>query len=134
MDPLLCILAHAMAEMDSEKSAETQRVGWWQRLKQRWDIHSDQHMGLIWVIFAVTGSSSGRLFSWLMRDVEWYQNLFWLIRFPLWLVMLSPLYFLILYSLGSLLGQERFYRWFILRFFRRMTGQKASTPSTWRKI
>ncbi len=92
-------------------------MNWWQRWKARWNVGSDGQMAVIIVAFAVTGSLS----AWMAKPLlEWLGivGLPWYFRIPLELVVILPVYPFVLMAVGSLMGQWRFFWWFVQRMLR----------------
>ncbi|MCF6170032.1 MAG: hypothetical protein L3J66_03540 [Bacteroidales bacterium] len=92
----------------------------WLKLKERWEIESDRQVALILTVFALTGFS----FLFVSPYVEHLLGLteedpFWL-KAVVFVVIMLPIYNLLLIAWGTLLGQFRFFRSFIIRFFKRL--------------
>ena len=79
------------------------------RLKQRWGITSNFQLVIIFIVFAITGSSS----AWLSKPFcellgitkEEFGGWFTLIR----LIIIFPIYQVLLVAIGTLFGQFRFF-------------------------
>ena len=79
------------------------------RLKQRWGITSNFQLVIIFLVFAITGSSS----AWLSKPFcellgitkEDFGGWFTLIR----LIIIFPIYQVLLVAIGTLFGQFRFF-------------------------
>lgn len=79
------------------------------RLKQRWGITSNFQLTIIFIVFAITGSTS----AWLSRPFcelltitkEDFGGWFTLIR----LLVVFPIYQVLLVAIGTLFGQFRFF-------------------------
>jgi len=79
------------------------------RLKQRWGITSNFQLVIIFIVFAITGSSS----AWLSKPFcellgitkEDFGCWFTLIR----LIIIFPIYQVLLVAIGTLFGQFRFF-------------------------
>ena len=79
------------------------------RLKQRWGITSNFQLVIIFLVFAITGSSS----TWLSKPFcellgitkEDFGGWFTLIR----LIIIFPIYQVLLVAIGTLFGQFRFF-------------------------
>lgn len=78
-------------------------------LKKRWGIQSNLQFAIIFIVFAITGSTS----AWISKPVciglgilkEDFGGWFILIR----LLIIFPLYQLLLVFIGTLFGQFRFF-------------------------
>jgi hypothetical protein len=79
------------------------------KLKQRWGITSNLQLTLIFIVFAITGSTSAWLSKpfcvWLGITKEDFGFWFTLIR----LVVIFPIYQVLLVAIGTLFGQFRFF-------------------------
>ena len=79
------------------------------RLKQRWGITSNFQLVIIFLVFAITGSSS----AWLSKPFcellgitkEDFGGWFTLIQ----LIIIFPIYQVLLVAIGTLFGQFRFF-------------------------
>lgn len=98
----------------------------WQKLKIRWGIESDFQVALILLSFTLTGFSflfiSPRI-NELLGMAE--NDPFWL-KAVVFVIVLLPLYNILLLLWGSLLGQFKFFKNFIIKFFGRIFGIKSS--------
>ena len=79
------------------------------KLKERWKIDSNRQLMIIFVVFAVTGSTSAKfagpatdLFG-ITREMGWY--VYW----PFRLLIIFPLYQVLLVFFGWLYGQYDFF-------------------------
>lgn len=79
------------------------------KLKQRWGIESNLQLAIIFIVFAITGSSSAWVSKpvclWLGIVEEDFGNWFVLIR----LLIIFPLYQVLLVAIGTLFGQFTFF-------------------------
>ena len=80
-------------------------------------------MAWIFFIFAITGSATvvvrKSVFRLLGVDID-HPLFAWLVK----LLAIYLFYQLLLLSIGSLLGEHRFFRWFIIKMNRRLIPQK----------
>ena len=89
----------------------------------KWSIDSDRRMAKIFVIFAITGSTTAfvriGLFSFLGIQIEtpW-------IAFTVKLFAIYFIYQVLLFTIGSILGENKFFGWFIKKMNLRMIGKK----------
>jgi len=80
-----------------------------QGLKQRWGIHSNLQLTIIFIVFALTGSAS----AWLSRPFCLWLGItkedigFWFT--PVRLLMIFPIYQILLVFIGTLFGQFQFF-------------------------
>lgn len=79
------------------------------KLKQRWGIESNLQLAIIFIVFAITGSTSAWVSKpvclWLGIVEEDFGNWFVLIR----LLIIFPLYQVLLVAIGTLFGQFTFF-------------------------
>lgn len=82
-------------------------------LKQRWGITNNFQIVIILIVFAVTGSTS----AWLSKPVLAWMGItketfsLWL-YYPLYIILIFPIYQVLLVSFGFLFGQLKFFWWF----------------------
>jgi len=81
-----------------------------ERLKQRWGIHSNFQIAVIFVVFAINGSLAVILtepvtnFFGVYRDVS-HSLIYWPVR----ILAITIIYQITLVIIGSLFGQKRFF-------------------------
>jgi len=88
----------------------------WQRMKTKWQIESNYQLAIIMVVFGLTGFTSAYLktliFQWMGMNSDtpvWARTL-------ILLLLLIPLYKALLIIYGTIFGQFRFFKNFIMRF------------------
>jgi hypothetical protein len=78
-------------------------------LKKRWGIQSNLQLAIIFIVFAITGSTS----AWISKPVCMWLGIFkgdfggWFILIRL--LIIFPLYQVLLVLIGTLFGQFRFF-------------------------
>ncbi len=96
----------------------------WNTWKKKWNVESDRRMIWIFVIFAITGSSTvivrKYLFSFLGIDI---QNP--ILSFIVRLLTIYLVYQILLFTVGSLLGEHKFVKWFLVKMNSRILGKKV---------
>ncbi|MBU0940581.1 MAG: diacylglyceryl transferase [Flavobacteriaceae bacterium] len=79
------------------------------KLKKRWGIESNLQLAIIFIVFAITGSTSAWVSKpvclWLGIVEEDFGNWFILIR----LLIIFPLYQVLLVLIGTIFGQFKFF-------------------------
>lgn len=79
------------------------------KLKKRWGIESNLQLAIIFIVFAITGSTSAWISKpvclWLGIAVEDFGSWFILIR----LLIIFPLYQVLLVLIGTIFGQFTFF-------------------------
>ena len=106
-------------------------VNYWKGFKKRWYIEKDWQVAVILTVFALTGTTTmyfNRWFNaWIGLDED---TSFWL-KLVVFLILVLPVYNVLLLIYGTLLGQHKFFRFFIVKFFGNM--YKAFKLSTYRR-
>ncbi|SFW75681.1 hypothetical protein SAMN02927921_04018 [Sinomicrobium oceani] len=92
-----------------------------EKLKKRWGVESNFQLFIIFVVFALTGSSSAKLAGPLLTFFEMHEGnmhaaLYWTLR----IVLIFPVYQVLLVIFGWLFGQFRFFWDFEKKMLRRM--------------
>lgn len=94
----------------------------WEKLKVKWNIDSDGRMAWIFVIFAITGTSVTfvrRPFTEFFFEKSTYLELHWY-ELILTIVVVYFIYQALLFTIGSILGEYKFVRWFLIKMNKRM--------------
>ena len=85
----------------------------WQKLKIRWGINSNYQVVVILLIFALTGFST----LYIHRQIDLLlgidENTVFVIKALIFGILILPIYSLLLFSWGTLLGQRTFFTGFI---------------------
>ncbi len=92
----------------------------WQKLKKRWGIENDWQVAVILLVFTLTGFSFlfiNPLIDRLLGLTE--EDPFW-IKVVVFIIITLPVYNILLIIWGTLLGQYKFFKNFIVKFFRRL--------------
>ncbi len=84
-----------------------------EKLKQRWGITSNFQLVVIFIVFAVTGSSSAYLSKPVLEWMGFTKDIvsLWL-YYPLYLILIFPIYQVLLLFFGFISGQFKFFWWF----------------------
>ncbi|RLC25279.1 MAG: diacylglyceryl transferase [Deltaproteobacteria bacterium] len=94
------------------------------KLKDKWGLKSNFQFWLIFVIFAISGSSTlfvkQPVFDFLGID----STTSWWIVVPVYLLTITPSYFVILLFYGTIFGQFKFFWEFEKKMFSRFSGKK----------
>lgn len=92
----------------------------WQKLKKRWEVESNFQVLMILVVFAITGFSvlyiKKPVFEWC--HYHHIDNIF--LKVLAYIGIMYPLYQFLLLTVGTLLGQFRFFSRFIIKMNKRM--------------
>jgi len=100
----------------------------WQIWKEKWGVKTDLRMSWIFVIFAITGSSTVvvRKFLFIMLGIN-IENaiLSFLVKF----VAIYLVYQVMLFTIGSIMGEHKFVKWFLIKMNLRLINRKdTSSP------
>jgi hypothetical protein len=84
-------------------------------LKRRWGLKSNLQLGIVLLVFALTGSTavyvSKPILAWIKFDTSFFSEAWW----GMWLyqigrlLIIFPLYLLLLFFFGWLFGQFNFF-------------------------
>jgi hypothetical protein len=89
--------------------------------KQRWNITSNFQMIIILIVFAITGSTAAYIakpFLALLGITKTSVSL-WL-YYPLYIIIILPIYKVLLVFIGTIFGQYQFFYAFVLKMLRSM--------------
>jgi hypothetical protein len=91
------------------------------KLKQRWNITSNFQFFIIILVFAITGSTSALIAKPILTFIGITKESIslWL-YYPLYIIIILPIYKVILLLIGSLAGQKNFFWNFIKKMLDRM--------------
>ncbi len=94
------------------------------RLKEKWGITSNWQFVLVNIIFAITGSITVYIKRSVFQLLGIGTETPFLSKVFYYLLLITPLYFILLLAIGSLLGQFRFFWNFEKIIFRRLDKNK----------
>ena len=100
-----------------------------EKLKNKWEIKSNFQFWLIMFIFSIAGSSTLFVKRPLFAFLGFDSATSWWIVVPVYILTITPSYFVILLTYGTILGQFRFFWAFEKKMFSRF-GKK---PVIWGK-
>ncbi|MEE2771234.1 MAG: DUF6787 family protein [Bacteroidota bacterium] len=91
------------------------------KLKERWGIDSNWQLLVIFIVFAITGSTSAKLAGPLCEFIgisseEHHWSIYW----PLRILLIFPIYQVLLVAFGWIFGQFRFFWGFEKKMLERM--------------
>lgn len=91
------------------------------KLKERWGVSSNFQLAVIFVVFAITGSSAAKLASPLTEWIGLSRDAVsgW-IYWPVRILLIFPIYQVLLVVFGWLFGQHTFFWNFEKKMLRRM--------------
>jgi len=90
-------------------------------LKERWNIKSNWQMAIIFVVFAITGTTASYLskpiLAWLGITKDNLHPVFYWI---LYILIILPVYKVLLVTIGTIFGQHAFFKNFVFKMLRGM--------------
>lgn len=92
----------------------------WQKLKSRWDIESDKQVVIILIAFTLTGFSTLYIHYLIDQLLGITEESPFIYKALVFVVIVLPVYNILLMIYGSLLGQYKFFKGFIIKFFSRI--------------
>lgn len=98
-------------------------------LKQRWGIKSNWQMAIIFVVFAITGTTASYLSKPILSALGITRDtlnpfLYW----TLYILIILPVYKVLLVTIGTIFGQHTFFKNFVFKMLR---GMKLGFISDW---
>lgn len=91
------------------------------KLKERWNIQSNFQFFIILLVFAITGSTSALIAKPLLTLLGITKESVGLwFYYPLYIIIILPIYKILLLIIGTLAGQHYFFLNFIKRMLTRM--------------
>jgi hypothetical protein len=95
-----------------------------EKLKKRWNIDTNFQVIIILIVFAITGSTTVYVKQFIFDLIGISTTTPLLIKIPLYVVVILPVYNLLLLAYGFLFGQFQFFKNFIIKFFGRFRFSK----------
>lgn len=92
-----------------------------EKLKQRWGIKNNFQFVIIFIVFAITGTTSSYLSKPVLGWIGITKDTFsaW-IYYPLYIILIFPIYQVLLVSIGTIFGQFKFFWWFEKKMLKSM--------------
>ena len=93
-----------------------------QKLTYKWNIETDIQLLWIFVVFAITGSSIvfvRKPITEYLFSKSTYGELFWY-ELIITIVIVYFIYQIFLFVIGSILGQHKFVKWFVVKMNKRL--------------
>lgn len=92
-----------------------------EKLKQRWGINSNLQIIVIFIVFAITGSVSGKLAAPLTELIGiTKENASGWVYWPIRILLIFPIYQVLLVFFGWLFGQYKFFWAFEKKMLKRL--------------
>lgn len=80
------------------------------RLKERWQLTSNYQLFIVFVVFAITGSSAAKLAGPVTDAMGITDDVVgWYVYWPIRLIVIFPVYQVLLVTFGWLFGQFKFF-------------------------
>jgi len=79
------------------------------KLKTRWNIETNGQLFVIFLVFAITGSSAAKLAAPVTDFFEITKEMGWYIYWPFRILIIFPIYQLLLVFFGWVFGQYEFF-------------------------
>ncbi|MAP81235.1 MAG: diacylglyceryl transferase [Aequorivita sp.] len=79
------------------------------KLKERWNIQSNGQLFIVFLVFAITGSSSAKLGAPVSQFFEITKDLGWYVYWPFRILIIFPIYQVLLVLFGWIFGQFDFF-------------------------
>ena len=81
-----------------------------EKLKRRWGITSNFDLVIIFIVFAINGSLSAKISSYLMNFLNINrENTHWALYYLILIILVLPLYPFLLMFFGYIFGQSKFF-------------------------
>lgn len=97
------------------------------KLKRRWNVSSNWQLTVIFVVFAITGSTAAKFAGPLTEFIGISKNDGWHLYWPIRILAIFPIYQILLVSFGWVFGEFLFFWKFekkILRFMKFLPSNK----------
>ena len=91
------------------------------KLKERWNLTSDWQMFVVFLVFAITGSTAAKFAGPITESLGITKDLGWYIYWPSRILIIFPIYQLLLVFFGWLYGEWQFF-WPFEKKMLRYTG------------
>lgn len=88
------------------------------KLKERWNLTSNKQVLIVFIVFAITGSSSAYLANPLTDFFGITKEMGWYIYWPFRILIIFPIYQVLLVFFGWLFGEFKFFWWFEKKMLR----------------
>lgn len=79
------------------------------KLKERWNVESNWQLTVIFIVFAITGSTSAKIAAPITEAIGIYKEMGWYIYWPVRIFAIFPVYQVLLVFFGWLFGEFQFF-------------------------
>ena len=90
------------------------------KLKQRWNIQSNSQLFIIFLVFAITGSTAAKLAAPVTELFGVEKEMGWYIYWPFRILIILPIYKVLLVLFGWIFGEFAFFWNFVKKMLRGM--------------
>lgn len=90
------------------------------KLKQRWNITSNWQLTVVFIVFAITGSTAAKFAGPLTEAIGLTKDAGWYIYWPTRILIIFPIYQVLLVFFGWLFGEYHFFWNFEKKMLRHM--------------
>lgn len=90
------------------------------KLKERWEIETNGQLFIIFLVFAITGSSAAKLGAPVSEFLEVKKEMGWYIYWPFRILIIFPIYQVLLVFFGWVFGEFNFFWNFEKKMLRSM--------------
>ncbi|CAM3422896.1 DUF6787 family protein [Aequorivita lipolytica] len=90
------------------------------KLKERWNIETNGQLFIVFLVFAITGSSAAKLGSPITDFFEIKKELGWYVYWPFRILIILPIYQVLLVFYGWVFGEYDFFWKFEKKMLRSM--------------
>ena len=98
-----------------------------EKLKNRWNIQSNFQVIIILIVFAITGTTTVYVKKAIFDVIGVTAETHFLIKIPVYIVVILTVYNILLIIIGSIFGQYKFFRDFERKFFSRFIIKRKRT-------
>jgi hypothetical protein len=95
-----------------------------EKLKHRWNIQSNFQVIIILIVFAITGTTTVYVKKIIFDLIEITPETHFLVKIPMYILVVLAVYNLLLLIVGFVFGQFRFFWAFEKKFFSRFLFRK----------
>lgn len=90
------------------------------KLKERWNVSSNWQLGVIFLVFAITGSTAAKFAGPVTDAIGVTKDMGWYIYWPIRIIIIFPIYQVLLVCLGWLFGEFKFFWGFEKKMLRHL--------------
>ena len=90
------------------------------KLKERWNINSNWRLTVVFIVFAITGSSAAKFAGPITEILGITTSLDWYLYWPIRILIIFPVYQVLLVFFGWLFGEFDFFWGFEKKMLRSM--------------